>query len=177
MEPSPNPPVWRILLVEDHSDTRRLLQQWLAGRGHVVLAADCMMTALAMWERDAGIQLMISDIGLPDGNGWQLLERVSASRPPGFPAIAMSGYNTPDDRAKSRVAGFATHLVKPFRLVELAQAIRTLFPSSLEAAVQHGRKVFPEGAISFKDPAAGPSRLFYPAVALPAAHRLKPEIS
>ena len=56
--------------------------------------------------------VLISDIGLPDGDGWQLMEKLGSHRPR-F-AIAMSGYGTSNDQRKSRAAGYDHHLVKPF---------------------------------------------------------------
>jgi CheY-like chemotaxis protein len=56
--------------------------------------------------------VLISDIGLPDGDGWQLMEKLGNHRPR-F-AIAMSGYGTSNDQRKSHAAGYDHHLVKPF---------------------------------------------------------------
>jgi two-component system CheB/CheR fusion protein len=80
---------------------------------------------------DAACEVLISDIGLPDGDGWQLLERLRDGEKelPKY-AIAMSGYGTNADRSKSNAAGYSQHLLKPFKAAELqailGEAARTL---------------------------------------------------
>ena len=61
--------------------------------------------------------MLISDIGLPDGTGWELLQRLQLPHP--IYAIAMSGFGMNADQARSRAAGFRHHLLKPFPLNEL----------------------------------------------------------
>ncbi len=62
----------------------------------------------------ANCDILISDIGLPDGDGWQLLARLDLPRP--IYAIAMSGFGMTSDRMRSKAAGFRHHLVKPMDL-------------------------------------------------------------
>ncbi len=84
--------------------------------GHTVLVADTMSRAL----RDvptANCDVLISDIGLPDGDGWQLLSRLDLPQP--IYAIAMSGFGMTSDRSRSKAAGFRHHLVKPMGLEQL----------------------------------------------------------
>jgi CheY-like chemotaxis protein len=64
---------------------------------------------------------LISDIDLPDGDGWELLRTLSESR--AIFAIAMSGFGTASDRACSKAAGFRHHLVKPIGLEQLATVL------------------------------------------------------
>jgi len=100
-----------VFLVENHEDTVRYMQLYLEQLGYQVSVAADMATAL----REIPIShcdVLISDIGLPDGDGWQLMEKLRSHRP-AF-AIAMSGYGTSDDQRKSRAAGYDHHLVKPF---------------------------------------------------------------
>ena len=66
--------------------------------------------------------VLISDIGLPDGDGWQLMEKLGDNRPQ-F-AIAMSGYGTVNDQRRSRAAGYDHHLVKPFTPDALVALLR-----------------------------------------------------
>lgn len=68
----------------------------------------------------AGCEVLISDIGLPDGDGWKLLQtlRDTAQPLPGY-AIAMSGYGMNADRSKSKAAGYRQHILKPFKANEL----------------------------------------------------------
>lgn len=110
---------WRIFLVEDHVDTARAISLYLRGHGHVVHVAHDVETA----RRSAGeaeFDILLSDLGLPDGNGWDLLRELQRDR--SFKAVAMSGYNSAQDLARSKAAGFLEHLAKP------------LVPEDLEAA-------------------------------------------
>ncbi|HEY4957350.1 MAG TPA: response regulator [Caldimonas sp.] len=115
----------RIFIVENHDDTRYLLGLLLEQLGHTVLSAATLSEALAEIP-GAYCDLLISDIGLPDGNGWDLMARLGADRPP-F-AIAMSGFGMASDRQRSLAAGFRHHLLKPVepnqleRLIEEATA-------------------------------------------------------
>jgi CheY-like chemotaxis protein len=100
----------RIFIVENHDDTRFLLGLLLEQLGHSVQAAATMSEALD----DAGsgdFDVLISDIGLPDGNGWELLTSLGDRAPPY--AIAMSGFGMASDRQKSLAAGYRHHLLKP----------------------------------------------------------------
>jgi len=70
------------------------------------------------------IDILISDIGLPDGDGWQLMHRVGEMKPSIPFGIAMSGFNASSDIEKSRQAGYRHHLVKPFLPEELDRLIK-----------------------------------------------------
>ena len=109
----------RIFVVEDHAETARGLAMYLRGSGHEVHVALDIRSARQL-ATEIDYDILLSDIGLPDGNGWDLLEELSARRP--IKAIAMSGYNTDGDRARSKAAGFARHLAKPLTPEELDQA-------------------------------------------------------
>ena len=100
-----------VFLVENHEDTVRYMQLYLEQLGYQVSVAADMATALREIP-NSHCDVLISDIGLPDGDGWQLMEKLRSHRPP-F-AIAMSGYGTSNDQRKSRAAGYDHHLVKPF---------------------------------------------------------------
>ncbi len=110
----------RIFIVENHSDTLNLLTQYLESMGHTVCSANTMSEALAALP-DSSCDALISDIGLPDGDGWQLMER--AGLPSTVYAIAMSGFGMNTDRLKSKAAGFRRHLLKPFVPAELDAAL------------------------------------------------------
>ena len=99
-----------VLIVENHDDTRYLLGVLLEQLGHTVHAAANLGDAVAAAQGE-DFDLLISDIGLPDGSGWELLERLGDRAPPY--AIAMSGFGMASDRQKSLAAGFRHHLVKP----------------------------------------------------------------
>ena len=110
----------RILLVEDHEQTRATLVQLLQRRGHVVAGVG---TTTAARERAAAgdCDLVISDLGLPDGDGHALMSELHQSY--GLPGIALSGYGMDDDIARSRASGFCAHLTKPVDIHVLESAI------------------------------------------------------
>jgi CheY-like chemotaxis protein len=100
----------RIFIVENHDDTRFLLGVLLEQLGHTVHAVANMKAAI----EQAGTgewDVLISDIGLPDGNGWELLVALG-DRAPRY-SVAMSGFGMVSDRQKSLAAGFRHHLLKP----------------------------------------------------------------
>jgi signal transduction histidine kinase len=115
----------RLLVVEDHPDTRDTLQRLLTRRGYVVRTAASIAQALEV-AREYEFDLLVSDIGLPDGRGTDLLERVEQQRGECPPAIAMSGFGMEDDLERSRAAGFSEHLTKPVEFAALHQAIARL---------------------------------------------------
>ena len=109
----------RIFVVENHDDTRVLLCILLEQMGHTVRSAGSMREALrAIPEHQYDV--LISDIGLPDGDGWELMQRL-----PFRPrlAIAMSGRGMNGDRARSHAVGYQHHLVKPTGPEQLAQIL------------------------------------------------------
>ena len=110
----------RIFVVENHADTLKWISRYLVSMGHTVLSARTMADALKALP-GADCEVLISDIGLPDGDGWQLLRTVRLSRP--IYAIAMSGFGMNADRIKSKAAGFRHHLLKPFVPRELDDAL------------------------------------------------------
>jgi DNA-binding response OmpR family regulator len=112
-----------VLLVDDHRDTADALALLLEDEGFTVTVAHSVSAALAA--ATAEHEVLISDIALPDGNGRGLL---SALRDRGLelPAIAMTGFGTADDSARSLAAGFRRHLVKPLELPSLLAAIGEL---------------------------------------------------
>jgi CheY-like chemotaxis protein len=100
-----------VFLVENHEDTVRYMQLYLQQLGYEIAVAADMSKALQEIPKSQ-CDVLISDIGLPDGDGWQLMELLGSNRPR-F-AIAMSGYGTGNDQRKSRDVGYDHHLVKPF---------------------------------------------------------------
>ena len=101
----------RILLVEDHGVTAEILAMVLAQDGHAVERAGDCATGLELASRDP-FDLLISDVGLPDGSGHELLRELRRRGHP-FPAIAMTGYGDEEDIRRSYEVGFAAHLTKP----------------------------------------------------------------
>ncbi len=113
----------RILLVEDHEDTRAALTRLLTRWGHVVESAATISSGVILGGT-FGPDLLLSDVGLPDGTGMDLLARLRQDRI--FPAIAMSGYGMESDLEETRRAGFDLHLVKPVAAQRLKEAIERL---------------------------------------------------
>jgi signal transduction histidine kinase len=116
----------KILLVEDHHDSALALTQLLDRQGYVVRTANTVATALdAVAER--AFDVLICDIGLPDGTGFELIETVRKKAT--TPAIALSGFGMEEDVAQSHLSGFDAHLTKPVNFQNLEAAIRKLTTS------------------------------------------------
>jgi PAS domain S-box-containing protein len=113
----------RILLVEDNLDSLRVLTRLLKRRGHEIVAASCVSEALEAVATDP-VDLLISDIGLPDGNGLDLMRAIADRVRIG--GIALSGFGTEQDLRRSDEAGFLAHLTKPVDFPRLEAAIREL---------------------------------------------------
>jgi PAS domain S-box-containing protein len=114
-------PVRRVLLVEDHADTRAVMTRLLASLGCEVTAAASVSEAIAAADRQT-FDLLVSDIGLPDGSGIDVMRHVRSHHR--LVGIALSGFGQDDDIRRSRDAGFATHLTKPVNVETLHEAIR-----------------------------------------------------
>jgi signal transduction histidine kinase len=123
----------RVLIVEDHQDTADTLRQLLASEGCEVRTAASIAQALEVAE-DYEFDILVSDIGLPDGRGTELLDKLQALAGRLIPAIAMSGFGMEDDIERSRLAGFAEHLTKPVEFPMLQQAITRLAAADPEPA-------------------------------------------
>ena len=113
----------RILLVEDHANTREVLTRLLQRRGHTVCAAECLQDAFALAAAHQ-FDLIISDLGLPDGSGLDLMPELKSRY--GMKGIAVSGYGMEADIHKSRDAGFSAHLIKPVDFRQLEVAVQTV---------------------------------------------------
>ncbi len=114
----------RILLVEDHGDTARIMRRFLMIDGHEVQMAADVATALKLAAEES-FDLMLSDLGLPDGSGMDLMRAIRAKGLE-LPGIALSGYGQEKDLQQSGEAGFAAHLVKPVSPPRLREAIARL---------------------------------------------------
>ena len=114
----------RILLVEDHVDTADAMADLLQGRGHQVTVAMDMKTALSAAEAvgEDGFDLLVSDLGLPDGSGLDLMRELGKRYH--LRGIALSGYGMDEDIRRSLDAGFLRHLTKPVSPKTLEAAIR-----------------------------------------------------
>jgi two-component system CheB/CheR fusion protein len=131
-EGAPAARLLRILLVEDHGDTARIMRRLLMGDGHEVETATDVSSALALAETGP-FDLLLSDLGLPDGSGIDLMRELRR-RGNTLPGIALSGYGREEDMRHSREAGFAVHLTKPTSPEKLAEAIAMVVKGASTAA-------------------------------------------
>lgn len=120
---------YNILLVEDHADTAEALTVFLENEGYRVAVAASIARALAV--DLTSVDVMISDLGLPDGSGLDLMRQLGEGAPP---AIAFSGYGMPEDLASSKRAGFYLHLTKPLDFQQLRSALRELLERNADAS-------------------------------------------
>ena len=121
---SPGQRTLRILFVDDHEDTRRILARLLSTRGHHVEIANGVASALACLEKEK-FDVLLSDIGLPDGSGHELM-REAKRRQAQIKGIAVSGFGMDEDIRRSAEAGFGTHLAKPLDVGLLENVLRRL---------------------------------------------------
>jgi CheY-like chemotaxis protein len=122
----------RLLLVDDEADARALVEDMLRQAGAEVTSAASAREAMekfAMARPDA----LLSDIGMPEENGYDLIRRVRAlplESGGGVPAIALTAFARPEDRSRALAAGFQRHLSKPLEQDELLAAIASLLPKA-----------------------------------------------
>ena len=110
----------RILLVEDHEATRTALAHLLTRRGYKVITATSVAEARAAAQGEK-FDLVVSDIGLPDGNGYALMSELREKF--SLKGIALSGYGMEQDVKRGQNAGFIAHLIKPVRVESLEKAL------------------------------------------------------
>src|SRR3954469_13405363 len=112
-----------ILLVDDHDESLFVLARLLEKCGHKVTTAQDYASAVAAATGAAqGFDLLISDVGLPDRSGLELMQEMRARY--GIKGIALSGYTDDQDARNSEDAGFARHLNKPVVFTDLTAAIQ-----------------------------------------------------
>jgi len=121
----------RVLLVDDHEDTNRSLTHLLRRRGYYVQPAHSVQSALAAAEQEQ-FDVLVSDIGLPDGSGIDLMEKLKNDHP--IFGIALTGFGMEDDLRRSQKVGFHHHLVKPVDLNRLDALIQQAESVSAEIA-------------------------------------------
>ncbi|OYW70971.1 MAG: hypothetical protein B7Z37_29115 [Verrucomicrobia bacterium 12-59-8] len=120
---SNSPTTGKILLIDDHADTLWSMNRLLVHRGYEVITAGSCAEALRCASQGE-YDFIISDLGLPDGSGLDLLKDMR--RHSNAPAIALSGYGMESDVALTREAGFTTHLTKPVDFPALIEVLRAL---------------------------------------------------
>lgn len=115
--------ILRILVAEDHRDTARMIAKLLGSAGYQVMVANSATEAIALCEANT-FDVMVSDIGLPDLTGYELMRQLRTRHQ--IKGIAMSGYGMEEDVRRSFESGFSEHLVKPLDFSLLERTIRRL---------------------------------------------------
>jgi CheY-like chemotaxis protein len=113
-----------ILLVEDHLDTRRAFAAILRSWGHIVSTSDCVAGGLRFLD-DNAVDVVLSDIGLPDRNGYDFIAE-ARQRTPNMTAIAVSAYFTAADQQRGHDAGFDMCFAKPVDLTTLERVLERM---------------------------------------------------
>jgi PAS domain S-box-containing protein len=113
--------LYRLLVVEDHEPTLAVLADLLRRHGHDVGTANSVDSALLL-ASSRPFDFVISDLGLPDGDGVDLMRQLTSDH--GLRGIALSGYGMEQDFAKTKQAGFLAHLVKPVNFEELDRTLQ-----------------------------------------------------
>lgn len=125
----------RILLVEDHPDTARQIGRLISREGHHVTSAGSVAQALQLAAQQT-FDLLVSDLGLPDGSGHDLMRQLAHEH--SFAGIALSGYGMEEDVRASLAAGFSLHLTKPIHWPELKKAMDEMLKSRLASQARGG---------------------------------------
>ncbi len=132
LSPAPARPSLRLLVVEDHEATLQVLLRLLTREGHRVVSTRTIAEAFAAATVNT-FDLVISDLGLPDGTGTELMQKLRSTYR--LKGIALSGYGMEEDMARSRDAGFIAHLIKPVDFSQLKRALDTLNLDSLRPEI------------------------------------------
>jgi CheY-like chemotaxis protein len=111
---------YKILLVENHQDTAVYLQLFLEKAGHSVTISADVRSTIELPDLDS-FDIILSDIGLPDGDGWELMQRIR--RLTHAYAVAMSGFGMTSDIKRSLAVGYQAHLTKPFTPARLMDVL------------------------------------------------------
>lgn len=113
----------RLLVVEDHVDSAELLAELLQNHGHTVRVATTASDAMAIASEQT-FDIVVSDVGLPDTSGYELMSQLRARY--AMKGIAMTGSGRDSDIEAGKRAGFSMHLTKPVSLRRLEQALEEL---------------------------------------------------
>ena len=116
----------RVLLVEDHPDTREVLARLLDTANYAVKTASSVAAALQLAAAER-FDVVVSDLGLPDGTGYDLMKQLRDRH--GIKGIALSGYGMDQDQRRSKEVGFLDHVVKPVNVSQLVAVIQRIVSS------------------------------------------------
>jgi hypothetical protein len=112
----------RVLLVDDAEDSREVAAVILREAGAILEATASAREALEAFER-ATFDVIVSDIAMPETDGYDLLQMLQTKGRPMPPVVALTAYGRGEDRASALRAGFATHITKPIRPEELIASV------------------------------------------------------
>jgi signal transduction histidine kinase/ActR/RegA family two-component response regulator len=128
-----------VLLVDDEPDARSLARRVLEERGAEVLAVASAVEALEAVDRHDELNVVVSDIGMPEHDGYELITRVRAK--PGnagrIPAVALTALARDEDRKRTLLAGYQVHMSKPVDPAELVTVIAMLAGRGASAVAKH----------------------------------------
>jgi CheY-like chemotaxis protein len=118
----------RALVVDDEPDARALVKRVLESNKALVLTAGSADEAIEVIQRES-LDVLLSDIGMPDHDGYELLRRVRslpASQGGAIPAVALTAFARSEDRRRALMAGFQLHVSKPVEPAELLAVVANL---------------------------------------------------
>ncbi len=128
-----------VLVVDDEPDARSLARRVLEERGAEVVAVASAAEALEVVDRDNELSVVVSDIGMPEHDGYELITRVRAK--PGsagrIPAVALTALARDEDRKRTLLAGYQVHISKPVDPAELVTVIAMLAGRGASATAKH----------------------------------------
>ncbi len=116
-----------VIVVEDHADTAEGLRRFLSRIGYKVYIAPDVASARAL-AKAVEFDVLLSDIRLPDGTGWDLMRELSREQPD-LRGIAISGFNSEKEIARSKRVGFLDHIAKPLVPEELSAVLESAVTS------------------------------------------------
>jgi CheY-like chemotaxis protein len=117
----------RILVVDDDSDTRKILQFVLEQNGAAVSATDAVQSAIQLFEKISP-DAVVADIGLPEYDGYALIAKIrefEQHKRPRTKCVAVTAYATPTDRDLALSSGYDDYIAKPFSPGELIESLAT----------------------------------------------------
>ncbi len=128
-DPAPETPGRLVLVVEDHEDTRALMELALKRSGYRVVTASGVQEALERCQQ-LRPEAVLCDLAMPDGDGIEFIARFRAISGPEnrVPAVAVSAFSSPKDQQRALRAGFDHYMTKPFNLAALIDWLRRALP-------------------------------------------------
>ena len=113
----------RVLVVDDDRDTREMLEVLLASLGWKVVVVGSAAEAVERFD-PYETDVILTDLSMPEMDGYELIERLRERTGRRIPAVAITGYDSEEDRARAAASGFDGHVVKPFGVATLVDLVR-----------------------------------------------------